>query len=228
MFRYVLSLTFAVGLVSAAPISATCNGVITLGMTSASCNGPGLVFAMIQTTPSFAASAGANAQATGNTTLFTSASVSGDFFFTVFGGTGQGSFYPCFLGGGNHTAMEQGFFDGISVNFNGAGNAHNCFGDGTGLFPFSKQLTFGASQIVPFQIAVSAFADPAFILVSASLSFSGILFFDASGNLLPNATYTLVSVDLPEPSPWSLLGVGLLFFVAVSILPMRCFHRANL
>lgn len=213
MFKYVLSVSLAVGLATAATISATCDGVTTFGTTSASCSGFGPVFAMIQTSPSFAASASANAQANGAGSMFTSASVSGDFFFTVFGGTGQGSFYPCFVGGGNHTAVEQGVFDGVSVDFDGTVGATNCGGrDLNFFFPLSKPLTFGVSQVVPFQIVVSAFAGFPFFSDSASLSFAQIIVFDASGHLVPNATYTLV--DVPEPSSWSLLSIGLILFTA--------------
>jgi hypothetical protein len=170
---------------------------------------------MIQTSPSFGGGASAHAETFGSGSSFTSASASGDFLFTVFGGTGQASFYPCFVAGGNHTAEEDGFFDGISVSFYGSSGS-NCFGDGSGLFPSSKPLTFGVSQIVPFQIAASAFAGFPFFSVSASIGLARILVFDASGNLLPNPSYTLVSVDLPEPSALSLVGVGLISLAALS------------
>jgi len=47
----------------------------------------------------------------------------------------------------------------------------------------------------------------------ASESLDQILFFDPSGNLLSNVTFTLAEV--PEPSAASLLSIGLLFFVTV-------------
>jgi len=216
MFKYVLFLTFVVSLASAATISAMCDGVTTFGTTSASCNGPGPVFAMIQTSPTFAASASASAFRN----EFTSASVSGVFLFTAFGGTGQGFFYPCFQGLGDHDAVEQGSFGGVSVDFDGSfGN--NCEGFDNFLFPLSKPLTFGISQIVPFQIAVSATASLA-LGAYASLSFEQLIVFDAFGNRVPNVTYALVSV--PEPSALSLLSIGLMFFGAVRLRGMRCLH----
>ena len=47
----------------------------------------------------------------------------------------------------------------------------------------------------------------------ASESLDHILFFDPAGNLLSNVTFTLVEV--PEPSAWSLLSIGLLFLMTV-------------
>jgi hypothetical protein len=55
---------------------------------------------------------------------------------------------------------------------------------------------------------------------------SDIVFFDPSGNLLSNVNFTLVEV--PQPSAWSSLGIGLIFFLALPIRGMRRrepFHR---
>jgi len=41
-----------------------------------------------------------------------------------------------------------------------------------------------------------------------------ILFFDAARNGLSNVTYTLVRFD-PEPSVFSLIGIGLPFFLTI-------------
>jgi hypothetical protein len=46
----------------------------------------------------------------------------------------------------------------------------------------------------------------------------GFQFFDAAGTPITTDHFTLVSVDLPEPSSFGLLGVGLMFLL---VLPMR-------
>ncbi len=231
MFKYVLSLTFVLAFASAATIStsAMCDGVTTVGTTSASCiDGSGsFASAMVTTGSMFGAEAQASTIFSGSASA--SANFSGDLFFTVFGGTGQGSFYPCFVGGGNHTAMEHGMFDGVSFDADGSAViTSNCDGTAADLFPLSKPLTLGASQTVPFQLAASALARFPFFSVGASLSFARIIVFDASGNVVPNATYTLVSV--PEPSGLSLTGIGLILFLAVPICRVRFrrFHRRDL
>jgi hypothetical protein len=53
---------------------------------------------------------------------------------------------------------------------------------------------------------------------------SAIRFSDTFGRPITNAHFTLVSADLPEPSPISLLGIGLVFFLAVAIQRMRCWR----
>ena len=57
-------------------------------------------------------------------------------------------------------------------------------------------------------------AFPPFFRSSVSESLDHILFFDASGNPLSNVTFT---VEVPEPAAWSLLSIGLIFFLAVAI-----------
>jgi hypothetical protein len=48
-----------------------------------------------------------------------------------------------------------------------------------------------------------------------------ILFFDASGNQLSDATYTLVPGPAPEPSAWLLWAIGLMFFLMLTMRGMR-------
>ena len=43
----------------------------------------------------------------------------------------------------------------------------------------------------------------------------GVAFYDPSGNLLSNVTFTLMEV--PEPTAGSLLSIGLIFFLGVAI-----------
>ncbi len=222
MFRIFVFLTSTLGVASAAAFSAiaTCNGVTTTGTTSASCNDNGAMASASALGISAQAQAITGAVQPGSplNSAFASANFSDNYFFTVSGGTGQGSFYPCFEGGGNGTAREQGTFDGVSFEEDGSpGGGSNCFGTAADLFPLSKPLTFGATQVVPVQIAVSVMAGDPFFDVSAGIGLDTIVFFDASGNPLPNATYTLVSASVPEPSAWSLLSIGLMFFVVVRI-----------
>jgi hypothetical protein len=116
--------------------------------------------------------------------------------------------------------MEHGLFDGVTFDADGSAVfTSNCVGTAADLFPLSKPLTFGASQMVPFGLAASALAGFPFFSVTANISLGTIIFFDASGNVLPNATYTLVSV--PEPSGLYLLSVGLMLFLALPIRRMR-------
>jgi hypothetical protein len=110
MFKYVLSLIFAVGLATGATISttATCDGVITVGTTSASCSTPD-VFAQAsvgRTSVSVLAEGTSPPFGPGSA----SANFSADEVFTVNGGTGEGFFFPCFVGGG---------FAMVSMSFGG-------------------------------------------------------------------------------------------------------------
>jgi hypothetical protein len=213
--KYLLFLTLVVSFARAAMIStsATCDGVATVGTFSANCNGGSGSSAganVTSTGPFF--DVGAHAQSLFTGSASATATFSDIYFFTVSGGTGKGSFYPCFVAGGNHAAMEDGFFDGISVSFDGS-NASNCFGDGSGLFPFSKPLTFSVPQVVGLALTASAVAG--FASAGSGLSLHTILIFDASGKLQPDATYTLVSTSVPESSCLSLLSVGLIFLLAM-------------
>jgi hypothetical protein len=234
MLRYVLSLTFAVGLASAATIStfATCDGVTTTGTFSASCNdaditGFASASAMVQTGVPIGISVRTAAQSLMNPhSASASANISGDYVFTVFDGTGGGFFYPCFVGSfASHSgALGEGSFGGVGYQFTGSSSfpASNCrmFGSLSDFFPLSKPFTFGVPQIVPLSMGVLVGAQGSFGQDSAGESFPGgnfgfpaFFFFDPSGNALSNITFTLVEV--PEPSAWSLLSIGWLFFVAV-------------
>jgi len=222
MLKYVLSLTLAVGLVPAATIStsATCDGVTTVGTTSASC-GDSTAQALVQITGlSFEVSVQATIapSAVPPSSASSSASFSGDYVFTMFGGTGEGFFYPCFearspshLGG----VMGGGSFDGVGFSFLETPFVTNCNG-GPDNFQNSKPFTYGVPQIVPFSMDATAVINAPtfdFFAEQADESFIGFAFFDPAGNLLSNVTFTLVEV--PEPSAASLLGIGWLFFVAV-------------
>lgn len=239
MFRYVLSFTFAVGLSSAATIitAVTCDGVTTTDTFSASCSdSDASASAMVQTGVPISISVQTAARSLNGTSSSAgaSASISGDYVFTVFGGTGGGFFYPCFEGGfAPHSgARGEGSFDDISFQFTGSSffPASNCSLMGVSLsdiFALSKPFTFGVSQIFPLSMDVlvgSEGSQGLFGQDSAGESFpSGpgpaIFFFSPSGNLLSNATFTLVEV--PEPAAWSLLGIGLLFFEAARRISNR-------
>ena len=218
MVRCVLCFTFAVSLASAATIStsATCDGVTTVGTTSASC-GDSTAQALVQITGiSFEVSvqAAIARSAVPPSSASSSASFSGNYVFTMFGGTGEGFFYPCFearspshLGG----VMGGGSFDGVGFSFLETPFVTNCNG-GPDNFQNSKPFTYGVPQIVPFSMDATAVINaPTFEFVDeqADESFIGFAFFDPAGNLLSNVTYTLVEV--PEPSAWSMLTIGLIF-----------------
>jgi hypothetical protein len=168
MFKYVLSLTFAAGLASAATIStsATCDGVTTTGTFSASCNdadftGFASASAMVQTGVTIGISVRTGVQSLMNPrSASASANISGDYVFTVFGGTGGGFFYPCFVGSfASHSgALGEGSFGGVGFQFTGSSSfpASNCrvFGSLSDFFPLSKPFTFGVPQIVPLSMGV--------------------------------------------------------------------------
>ena len=83
-------------------------------------------------------------------------------------------------------------------------------------------------QIVGVGMAGSAEGTP-FREASGGEFLQQIAFFDPAGNLLSNATFTLVEV--PEPSAWSLLSIGLMFFLAMRIRRTRFrsrFHGCKL
>jgi hypothetical protein len=227
MVKYVLSLTFAVSLASAATIStsATCDGVTTVGMFFASCNdGRYMAYASLSA-PSFVDTqiglsdfsvsvdvnqVGLGPPGAGSAT----ASFGDDYVFTMYGGTGNGSYCPGILtahGSGGSAGM---FFAGIRTE--------DCFISGR--VPF----TFGMPQIVSIGMVAQTSGVGA-LSGGGSASLLSVAFFDPAGNPLSNATFTLVEV--PEPSAASLLSIGLMFFLAVRIRRMRfrrCFHRCDL
>ena len=213
MFRYFLSVTFAVCLATAAIIStsATCDGVTTTGTISASCNngrssasaggdtggllGPGIA---VQAGTSFPNSASA------------SVSFFDQYVVTVSGGTGGGLFLPCFRGDTGHgTLSVHGFV---------AGNGFPFSGPFSGCFGTSTAFTFGVSQIFSLSMVASLVVSPPFGFIGqqgqAAISFIGLELFDPAQNFLPNASATLVAV--PELQTWSLLCVGLMFFMVLA------------
>jgi hypothetical protein len=224
MFRYVLSLTFAVGLVSAATIStvAQCDGTTIFGTFSASCNHLGFeAHSSIEISPTFSVFAEASLQppnTPGDAGAAASANFSDDYFFTVFGGTGDGYFRPCFVGssGGSGISATMSFggmaFDVTPVSQ----NPTNCLS--SPFFPvnFYRPFTFGVPQVVHVTMLGSARPGPSIFPGMVSESLDHILFADTSGNPLSNITFTLVEV--PEPSAVSLLGVGSMFLLVVAMI----------
>ena len=236
MFKYVLSLTFAVSSTSAATISAsaTCDGVTTVGTPSAftlsaNCN-DGRFSADAQLgAPSFVDSATGPDLTAFNVLVaagifgfppgsgLADAVLDADYVFTVFGGTGDGSFFPCFhVRGIGLAAMA---VDGIGAQ---VFDAPFIGADTCGLYgqsnPFGSPIpfTFGVPQIVHIHMEGST-SGAEFVSTSADASFDGPFeFFDPSGNPISNVTFTLVEV--PEPSTASLLSIGWLFFVAVRMI----------
>jgi hypothetical protein len=217
MFKYVLCLTFAVGFASAAMIStaAQCDGTTILGTLSASCDHLGFeAHSSLEISPTFSVFSEASLlppNTPGDAGAVASANFSDDYVFTVFGGTGDGFFLPCFVGSSEGgTASATMSFDGLAFEITPLGNPTNCVN-----FPFfpinlTKPFTFRVPQTV--HITMSGGSRPGVpptFRGSASESLDHILFYDPAGNLLPNATFTLVEV--PEPSAWSLLIIGLIF-----------------
>ena len=220
MFKYVLSLTFAVGLASAATIttSATCDGVTTIGTTSAMCQssdaiayaaaGPFGVNVYTSQAPccSFHGSASAYSSDT--------------YAFTIMGGTGQGIFEPCILFAGDppsySVTMSFGSFS-YSINTQSIPLLSTC-DFGYGKMPF----TFGVPQIIT--ISASGMAGGNGV---GYIQLGIIRFFDLSGNPLSNVTYTLVSTTIPEPSSRTSLSVGLIFLLSVALFRLRFRERLN-
>jgi hypothetical protein len=220
MFRYVLSLTFAVGLASAATIItiATCDGVTTTGTTGASCDdGRSSAIAGVGTNV-FGFGVSAQADAGGfnpppSQSAFASATFIDQYVFTVFGGTGGGFFSPCF----NISGSGQGQF--VQANdFGGSPPFIGCI-DHTA-------FTFGVSQIFSLDMVASITlpGPPPQQQGQVSVTFlQAFSFLDSAGNPLSNITFTLVEVA--EPAEWSLLSIGLIFLaVAIRGVRLRMYH----
>lgn len=223
MLKYVLPLTFAAAFATAATIStsATCDGVTTVGTSSAMCS-DGRSFAsagisgslQVLTFPSFFTvfvDAGPLNVLPGSAVASASASFSEEAVFTVSGGTGNGFFYPCVFAtshNGGSASIGFGTFSGP------------CLPPGSTFFG-EQPFIFGVPQIVQIT-AQGSVPGASFRELTASATLGPILFLDSSGNPLPNVTYTLVD-SVPEPSSRSLLSVGFMFFVVVRIRGMR-FH----
>jgi hypothetical protein len=209
--KYLLSLTLVVSFARAATIStsATCDGVTTVGTTSASCNdGRFKADARVSQSslvvdalflPAFPPGGGGEALA----------NFSDDYVFTVTGGTGEGVFHPCVSGDQDRTDAGAG----VSLGGIGVGVINPPCADTSFAFSDSGPFTFGVPQIVHYTI--EGFANPSLLHGSAdaTATFDGIVFFDPSGNLLANVSFTLVEV--PEPAAWTFLSIGVLFSVAI-------------
>jgi hypothetical protein len=227
MFKYVLSLTFAVGFAAAATIStiATCDGVTTVGTDLAVCNDGRMEARAAVGAPLIASRAdsfGVSLHAgvvglTGGGFASATANFSDDYVFTVSGGSGNGFFFPLFVL--DHNGGTAG------ISFAGIGGPP-CLPD---IVSCSKPFTFGVPQIVAIGMGGEAFGVSTRV-GDADAHLDQILFFDPSGNDLSNVAFTLVSVDLPEPSVLSLLSIGLIF-LALSIRGVRFrghFHLRDL
>jgi hypothetical protein len=134
--------------------------------------------------------------------------------FTVTGGTGAALFGPCFAAGshGGNTSISIG---GITGGSSG-GPINFC-----AIPPFFETIpfTFGVPQIVSVKIAGSVGTIPFLpVLSDGSTALDQFVVFDLAGNQLSNVTLTLVEV--PEPSAWSLIAIGLVLF-----LPPLVRHR---
>jgi hypothetical protein len=217
MFKYVLSLTFAVGLASAATIStsAECDGGTTSGTFSANCNHLGFeAQASLEASGTFSVFTEASLAAPnepGDCCAVASANFSDDYYFTVFGGTGNGFFLPCFVGSSEGAASSATMsFAGLAFDITPLGNPTNCVS-----FPFfpinlTKSFTFGVPQTVDItMLGGSNYSSIPPFSSSVSESLDHIMFYDSAGNPLSNVTFTLVEV--PEPSAWSMLTIGLIF-----------------
>jgi hypothetical protein len=133
MFKYVLSLTFVVDLASAATIStiAKCGGTVIVGTFSSSCNDLGFeAQASLKTSRSFSVFTEASLAAPnepGDCCAGASANFSDDYVFTVFGGTGDGFFLPCFIRSSEGaTSSATMSFDGLAFDAGPSRNPANC------------------------------------------------------------------------------------------------------
>jgi len=234
MFKYISCLVFAVSCASARTMSVqvSCGDGVTTSAQSASClDTSGFAFAGLDGGDLvFNDSFGFSVLVDAGYATSASATFADDYVFTVTGGTGAGFFVPC---------MEASTDD-----FRVPSQAHVGFGiAGLGSGPFGQpnlilSTCLGGNQPgtqIPFVFGV-----PQTFTATASGSaggglpggegdsqagFRGFQFFDTSGNQLTSVHFTLVSTSIPEPSAASLLGVGLMFILALVIRGMRCLQR---
>jgi hypothetical protein len=224
MFRYVLALVFAVGFASAAIISttATCDGVTTVGTTEAICNDgrsaasafvafgvppfPGVPVGEVHVDVSNSVPGGSGSA---------TANFSEDAVFTVFGGTGNGIFWPC-------VSFSPHNSDRVGISFAGSGIVGLCPPPPTPPPLGGRPFTFGVPRIVHL-FAQGNLPTVTSLREETAGAELFLRFTDGSGNLLPISTFSLVEV--PEPSAWSLLGVGLMCLLTVPALgtfAIRC------
>jgi hypothetical protein len=152
------------------------------------------------------------------TAAVTNASFADDYVLTVTGGVGQGFFEPCMFAGGFGFGTE-------------AQLASASFGEFTLTFAGSCAVPLPDIPLIQTLRTPFTFGVPQTFTVSLSIQFEdggteyadlwGFHFFDTFGRPITNAHFTLVSVDLPEPSTLSLLSIGLVFLLAVGIRGMR-------
>jgi hypothetical protein len=238
MFKLVFSLAVTVSCASAGLIAsaqASCGGMRDTGTTFASCSysynidqvhsGFLTVIASGLINEQGNIGGSADASAFGDRgTGFAGVSLSEDFILTVTGGSGDGFFVGCFSGFADPGIGGAMVF--VNGSFGGSGG-ESSFGplDTCGSqFNFLRDrepFTFGVSQILTAALGAgvsqlfTARPDSADARVHWG-SANGDLFlvFDTAGNPI-NASFTLVPVPAPEPSSWSLLGIGMLFLLAM-------------
>jgi hypothetical protein len=176
MFKYVLSLTFAVSLASTATIStsATCDGVTTVGTFGARCDdGLYMAFASLSA-PSFVdtqiglsdfgVSVDVSGSQIGRGTA--TANFSDNYVFTMYGGIGNGSYCPGIL-------IEHGSGASASMTFGGTSTG-NCI-------TFAHvPFTFGVPQIVSIDMGAETSGVGA-LSGGASAFLQSIVFFDPAG-----------------------------------------------
>ena len=143
---------------------------------------------------------------------FASATFIDDYVLTITGGTGQGFFAPCLFAG----AMFIGTQTIDSASF-GSASVNTGMGDrvGTCASGLNQYIAFTFDVPQTFTVSLSSLTGAG----SGSASLTGLQFMTALPPFKPlnDAHFTLVSVDLPEPSAWSLLPVGVMFFLVVAI-----------
>jgi hypothetical protein len=142
---------------------------------------------------------------------FASATFIDDYVLTVTGGTRSGIFAPCLFAGavfiGTQTIGSASFG---SVSFSGYRVA-NCGFQG---LPQPPTMFLPFTFDIPQTFTISLYSSTGEGVGRASLE--SFQFFNSPSNPLNNVHFTLVEV--PEPSSWSLLAVGAMFFLVVAMI----------